>query len=78
MLRLPCSFIFQRQCKSQCLSQVYPSQHTSLACEIVKEGGGLLTEFMSPAMPDRHQFPTHNRIVAGLSDATIVVEVGTN
>lgn len=58
------------------LSQVYPSQHTSLAREIVKEGGGLLTEFMSPAMPDRHQFPARNRIVAGLSDATIVVETG--
>lgn len=58
------------------LNQVYPSQHTSLAREIVKEGGGLLTEFMSPAMPDRHQFPARNRIVAGLSDATIVVETG--
>ena len=58
------------------LSQVYPSQHTGLAREIVKEGGGLLTEFMSPAIPDRHQFPARNRIVAGMSDATIVVETG--
>lgn len=58
------------------LSQVYPSRHTGLAREIVKEGGGLLTEFMSPAIPDKHQFPARNRIVAGMSDATIVVESG--
>jgi DNA processing protein len=58
------------------LSQVYPAQHTSLAREIVKEGGGLLTEFRSPSIPDRHQFPARNRIVAGMTDATIVVETG--
>ncbi|RYG45646.1 MAG: DNA-protecting protein DprA, partial [Chitinophagaceae bacterium] len=58
------------------LSQMYPRQHTSLAREIVKEGGGLLTEFMSPSIPDKHQFPARNRIVAGMSDATIVIETG--
>ncbi|MCG2617124.1 DNA-processing protein DprA [Terrimonas sp. NA20] len=58
------------------LSQVYPAGHTSLAREIVKEGGGLLTEFRSPAIPDRHQFPARNRIVAGMTDATVVVETG--
>jgi DNA processing protein len=58
------------------LSKVYPVQHTSLAREIIKEGGGLLTEFRSPSIPDRHQFPARNRIVAGMADATIVVETG--
>lgn len=58
------------------LNQVYPVQHTSLAREIVKEGGGLLTEFRSTSMPDRYQFPARNRIVAGMADATIVVETG--
>jgi DNA processing protein len=58
------------------LDQVYPSQHTGLAKEILKSGGGLLTEFRSKTKPDKHNFPTRNRIVAGMSDATIVVETG--
>ncbi|MBQ8443646.1 MAG: DNA-processing protein DprA, partial [Bacteroides sp.] len=36
--------------------------------------GGLLTEFMSGTNPDRQNFVKRNRIVAGMSDATIVVE----
>ena len=36
--------------------------------------GGLLTEFMSHTSPDRQNFVKRNRIVAGISDATIVVE----
>jgi DNA processing protein len=58
------------------LDQVYPSQHTSLAKDMLKSGGGLLTEFRSKSKPDKHNFPTRNRIVAGMSDATIVVETG--
>ncbi|HTM93141.1 MAG TPA: DNA-processing protein DprA, partial [Flavisolibacter sp.] len=41
---------------------------------IVKDGGGILTEFFSGTKPDKHNFPLRNRIVAGLSDATVVVE----
>ncbi|MGZ8553402.1 MAG: DNA-processing protein DprA [Chitinophagaceae bacterium] len=58
------------------LDQVYPAQHTNLAKEILKAGGGLLTEFRSKSKPDKHNFPTRNRIVAGMSDATIVIETG--
>ena len=36
--------------------------------------GGLLTEFLSGTNPDKHNFISRNRIVAGISDATIVVE----
>ena len=36
--------------------------------------GGLLTEFMSGTNPDRQNFVKRNRIVAGISDATVVVE----
>jgi len=36
--------------------------------------GGLLTEFLPGTKPDRENFPMRNRIVAGMSDATIVVE----
>jgi DNA processing protein len=56
------------------LDLVYPYQHTSLAREIIRSGGGMLTEFFSGTQPDRHHFPLRNRIVAGISDATIVVE----
>ena len=36
--------------------------------------GGLLTEFPSQTIPDRENFPKRNRIVAGLADATVIVE----
>lgn len=58
------------------LDQVYPSQHAGLARDMIKQNGGLLTEFLSKTKPDKHNFPTRNRIVAGISDATIVVETG--
>jgi DNA processing protein len=56
------------------LDKMYPYDHASLAKEMVKHDGGLLTEFFSGTKPDKHNFPLRNRIVAGLSDATIVVE----
>jgi len=56
------------------LDKVYPIENTSLAKDMVKEGGGMLSEFFSGTKPDKHNFPLRNRIVAGLSDATVVVE----
>ena len=56
------------------LDKVYPYENTNLAKEMIKEGGGLLTEFFSGSRPDKYNFPLRNRVVAGLSDATIVVE----
>ena len=44
--------------------------------DILKHNGGLLTEFGSAPQPDKHNFPTRNRIVAGMSDAVIVIESG--
>ena len=58
------------------LDQIYPPEHSNLAKEMLKHGGGLLTEFRSNTKPDKHNFPTRNRIVAGMSDATIVIETG--
>jgi DNA processing protein len=57
------------------LDKMYPPEHTSLAKEMVMHGG-LITEFNSKTKPDKHNFPTRNRIAAGMSDATIVVETG--
>lgn len=55
------------------LDRIYPSVHRRTAIEML-ECGGLLTEFMSGTTPDRHNFVGRNRIVAGMADATIVVE----
>ena len=54
------------------LDTIYPAEHAPLAKDMVGSGG-LLTEFRSNTKPDKHNFPVRNRIVAGMSDATIVV-----
>ena len=56
------------------LDLIYPPEHAGLAKDMIKNGGGLLTEFKSKSKPDKHNFPSRNRIVAGMSDATIVIE----
>lgn len=53
----------------------YPSVHTSIARTMVNKGG-LLTDFISDALPERNNFIKRNRIIAGLSDAILVVESG--
>lgn len=55
------------------LDTIYPRQHKAIAKEIIQQGG-LLTEFRNGEKPDKHNFPKRNRIVAGMADATIVVE----
>ncbi len=57
------------------LDTIYPGNHSSLARSMLHEGG-LLTEFPSNTRPDRHNFPSRNRIVAGLCDALVVIETG--
>jgi DNA processing protein len=57
------------------LKTLYPSIHTSVARSIL-EKGGLLTDFSSGTLPERNNFIKRNRIIAGLSDATLVVESG--
>ncbi len=56
------------------LDKMYPAENATLAREMVKSGGGLLTEFFSGTRPDKHNFPLRNRVVAGMCDATVVVE----
>jgi DNA processing protein len=58
------------------LDTIYPTEHHQLAKDIIKYQGGLLTEYCSNCKPDKHHFPTRNRIVAGMSDAIVVVETG--
>ena len=53
---------------------LYPSKHKNLSLEIIEKGGVLFTEFNSSQKPDRENFIRRNRIVAGISPATIVIE----
>lgn len=56
------------------LNTIYPSQHRNDAIKILEKGGLLLTDYTSQAAMSRGNFLARNRIIAGLSDCTIVVE----
>jgi len=58
------------------LDQVYPATNRQLAAEMLQQGG-LLSEFMQGAKPEKQNFPKRNRIVSGMADAVVVVESGT-
>lgn len=55
------------------LDDIYPSVHRDTAKQMLTQGG-LLTEYMSQTRIDKLNFVKRNRIVAGMSDATILVE----
>ncbi len=55
------------------LDRIYPAYHRPDAIRAL-ENGGIVTEFMSGNTPERHHFVARNRIIAGLSECTIVVE----
>jgi DNA processing protein len=59
------------------LETVYPSLHRSIALEMCEKNGGMVSDFMSHSLIDRKNFLRRNRIIAGLSDAVIVVESAT-
>ncbi len=59
------------------LDALYPNSHIRHAKKMI-ENGALLTEFGIKTRPDRENFPMRNRIVAGMTDATIVVESGAS
>lgn len=56
------------------LDTIYPNQHRKLALKMMEHKGGLITECSIHTPSMRYQFPKRNRIVAGMSDATIVIE----
>lgn len=58
------------------MDTIYPSLHREIAFQM-QDNGGLLTEFRLGSKPDAHNFPARNRIIAGMSDATIVVEAAS-
>ncbi len=56
------------------LDRIYPHPHQRLARQMLRDGGALVTDFISGTRPDRENFPKRNRIIAGLCDAVVVIE----
>lgn len=55
------------------LNQIYPKSHKRYVSKM-EGNGGFLTEFWSNSNPEKENFVRRNRIVAGMSEATIVIE----
>ena len=60
-------------CLAHGLNQIYPKVHTPFVADIEKNGG-FFTEFWSSSQPERENFLKRNRVIAGMGEATIVVE----
>jgi len=59
------------------LDTIYPPSHRSDAARMVREGGSLISEYCTQTTPNKVNFLRRNRIVAGMSDVTVVVESAT-
>lgn len=57
------------------LTSIYPQEHESLA-EKITQSGAVISEFPLTAGPEPGNFPSRNRIIAGLSLGVIVIEAG--
>lgn len=55
------------------LDRIYPSAHTSIAAKMA-ETGAIITEYPTKTEPDKPNFVQRNRIIAGLCDATVIIE----
>lgn len=60
-------------CLAHGLNQIYPKPHKKYREQLL-ENGGFLTDFRSTSNPDRENFLKRNRIIAGISEATVVIE----
>ena len=56
------------------LDMVYPARHRDVAVQMVRGGGGLLTEFPRGTVPQKMNFVKRNRIIAAMTQALVVVE----
>ncbi len=58
------------------INKIYPSIHQKIANNMMSNGG-IMTEYPPETKPDPQKFPARNRIIAGISDVTIVVEAAS-
>lgn len=58
------------------LDRIYPSAHLGLAREIIQRGGAIISEYPPGTTAFKSNFPARNRIIAGLSLGTLVIEAG--
>ena len=56
------------------LNMIYPTEHLQIAQTMANTKGGLISEYSFGTKPTQHQFPARNKIIAGIADATIVIE----
>jgi DNA processing protein len=59
------------------IDRVYPAANLAIAHEILDKGGSLVSEYPPGTQTQRHFFPQRNRILAGMSLATLIVEAGS-
>jgi DNA processing protein len=58
------------------LERIYPRDHGPLAERIANEGGLLISEYPLAAAPEKQRFPLRNRIIAGMTLGTVVIQAG--
>ncbi len=56
------------------LDQIYPAANNTLGQKIIEQNGLLLSEYPPGVLPLKHHFPVRNRIIAGLAQATLILE----
>ncbi len=58
------------------VDEVYPKTNAHIAERILKSGGAIISEYPPGTKPRPHHFPERNRIIAGLSLGTVIIEAG--
>ena len=53
---------------------IYPAAHKLLAEKIIEKGGAIISEYPPGGLPNKYTFPRRNRIIAGLSLGTLIIE----
>lgn len=57
-------------------AHIYPTAHRALAHRIIEHGGAMISEYPPGTEPNTFTFPRRNRIIAGMSLGTLVIEAG--